>query len=71
MTSSVIYHDFRNSNPVPATAEPASTVFLTASVLSKGRRLAAINHALNIACITLCGACIGVSVLIITNLMFG
>lgn len=70
MRSKIIYHDFRNSNPIPNTA-PTAKVSLTAAVLAKGRRLAAINNALNIACITLCGACIGVSVLILTNLIFG
>lgn len=67
MTSRIIYHDFRSKNPRPTT-KPASKVSLTAAVLKKGRRLAAINSALNITCITLCGACIGVSLLIITTL---
>ncbi len=70
MTSRIIYHDFRNNDPI-STPEPTAKVSLTAAVLAKGRRLAAVNNALNIACITLCGACIGVSVLILTNLIFG
>lgn len=71
MTSQIIYHDFRNHNPAPATDKPVSKVSLTAAVLAKGRRLAAINNALNVACITLCGACIGASLLILTSILFG
>lgn len=70
MTSKIIYHDFKNNDSIP-TNEPASKATLTAAVLAKGRRLAAINHGLNIACIMACGACIGVSILILTNLIFG
>lgn len=71
MTSRMIYHDFRNNDPIPATNESAHEVSLTATVLAKGRRLAAFNHALNITCVALCGACIGISVLILTNLILG
>lgn len=71
MTSGIIYHDFRSNDPISATAESAPTVSLTAAVLSKGRRLAAINNALNLTCVALCGACIGVSVLILANLILG
>ncbi len=70
MTSKIIYHDFKNNDPIP-TKEPVSQVTLTAAVLAKGRRLAAVNHGLNIACIMACGACIGVSLLILTNLILG
>lgn len=70
MTSKIIYHDFRNNDSI-STAEPAPAISLTAAVLAKGRRLAALNQALNITCITLCGACIGVSVLILINLILG
>lgn len=63
MTTHIIYHDFRNtSNTTPA-------VLLTAPMLAKGRRLyrtaAKVNTVLNHSCLFLCGACIGVSVLII------
>lgn len=71
MTSRIIYHDFRSNDPISTMTEPTPKFSLTAAVLAKGRRLAAINSALNIACITLCGACIGVSVLILTNLILG
>lgn len=70
MTSRIIYHDFQKS-AAASTNEPAPKVSLTAAVLAKGRRLVAANQALNIACVTLCGACIGVSLLILTNLIFG
>ena len=70
MTSRIIYHDFRR-NDLNTNNEPAAKVSLTAAVLAKGRRLAALNHGLNVACITLCGACIGVSLLILTNLILG
>lgn len=71
MTSRIIYHDFKRNDPISTPAQQAPTVSLTAAVLTKGRRLAALANALNIACVTLCGACIGVSVLIITNLIRG
>ena len=65
MNTGIIYHDFQAANR-PA---PKSTAVLTASALDKGRRraktLTGINTALNTACVALCGACIGVSVLII------
>lgn len=66
MTSNIIYHDFRQkAEPVAA---PASTVFLTAAVLAKGRRvlkaMESVNAALNTACVFLCGACAAASVLI-------
>lgn len=67
MISNIIYHDFRSKNPQPTT-ETASKASLTAAVLKKGRRLAAINSALNITCVALCGACIGVSILVLTTL---
>ena len=70
MTSRMIHYDFQNNHPISTEASP-SKVTLTAALLKKGRRLAAVNNALNIACLTLCGACIGVSVLIITNLLRG
>ena len=71
MTSRIIYHDFQSDEPTCAKAEPVSPVSLTAAVLSKGRRLYRINSALNITCVALCGACIGISVLILTNLILG
>lgn len=64
MTSPIIYHDFQSKNTGPAVAESTPAVLLTASVLAKGRRLAAIHNAVNVACLTLCGACIGVSICI-------
>ncbi|MBR4972256.1 MAG: hypothetical protein IKY59_04730 [Oscillospiraceae bacterium] len=70
MTSKIIYHDFR-SNTTPTATEPTPKVSLTAAVLTKGRRLAAINNALNVTCVALCGACIGVSLLILTTLFLG
>ena len=66
MTSNIIYHDFRTNN-----TETTPKVSLTATVLAKGRRLAAVNNALNITCVALCGACIGVSLLILTTLFMG
>lgn len=63
MTSNVIYHDFRAAN------EAAPTAALTASVLTKGRKwvktLNAIPAMANNACMFLCGACAGVSVLLL------
>ena len=70
MTSRVIYHDFNSNNPVPTVTEPAPTVSLTAAVLTKGRRLTAINNALNIACVFLCGACTAVGLFILALLAF-
>lgn len=67
MTKQVIYHDFRRSTS-PA-LEPESTVILTASLLTKGRRWfkawESLNAAIYGACLVLCGACIGVSLLTI------
>lgn len=71
MTSRIIYHDFTGNNPASTMTEPEPKVSLTATLLAKGRRLAAINNALNIACITLWGAAAGVSVFILTNLILG
>ena len=71
MTSRIIYHDFRNNDSISTMTEQTPKVSLTASILAKGRRLAALNNALNITCVALCGACIGVSVLILTNLILG
>lgn len=68
MTSRMIYHDFRSND---LKTKPTSKVSLTAAVLAKGRRLAAVNHGLNIACVTLCGACIGISMWILTKLILG
>ena len=68
MTQKIIYHDFR-SHSIPA--EPTSKVSLTAAILAKGRRLAAMRDALNITCAALCGACIGVSILILATLFLG
>lgn len=70
MTTKIIYHDFQNNHSL-SSGEPATGVCLTAAVLAKGRRLAALNRGLNVACITLCGACIGVGVLILANLILG
>ena len=62
MTTHIIYHDFRNSNP------PCPRVMLTAPVLTKGRRLfktaSKVNTGLNRACIFLCGACAAVSLFV-------
>lgn len=71
MTSRIIYHDFRSNDSISTMTEPTPKVSLTAALLAKGLRLAAINHALNITCVALCGACIGVSVLILTSLILG
>lgn len=71
MTSRIIYHDFSGNNPLPTTKEPESTVSLTAAVLAKGRHWAAINNALHIACIFLCGACTAVGVFILALLSMG
>lgn len=67
MTNNIIYHDFRNNAPATPTTE--STMALTANMLAAGRRLANIRSAVNIACVALCGACIGVSLLILTTLL--
>lgn len=63
MSTNVIYHDFQAAN------EPAPSVALTASVLSKGRKwvkaVDAIPTIANNACLFLCGACAGISVLLL------
>lgn len=71
MTSKMIYHDFRSNDSTATTTKPTREVALTAVVLEKGRRLAAVNNALNVTCVALCGACIGISVLILANLILG
>lgn len=71
MAPRIIYHDFTQK----ADRTPETTVFLTASVLEKGRRLAKtaanVNAALNTACIFLCGACAAVSIGILLLLTAG
>lgn len=69
MSTRVIYHDFRKVQ------SPDLSVMLTAQVLSKGRRLIKavnkLNTAINGACLFLCGACMGVSILILAWLAIG
>lgn len=64
MTHSVIYHDFRQNEPM--TMEPENATVLTASVLTRGRRWFKawenLNAVSNAACLVLCGACIAASV---------
>ncbi len=71
MTKQMIHHDFRSNGSVATVNEPTTKVALTASVLAKGRRLAALNNGLHIACVALCGVCIGTGVWILANLMLG
>ena len=66
MRSPAVYHDFGNRN---STIPAPSAVCLTAELLEKGRRLAAFNHGMRIACAVLCGGCIGVSVWILASLI--
>ena len=70
MTSGIIYHDFQSSKIVSPATEQDTTVALTASLLAKGRRLAKLNSSLQVACIALCGACIGVSGMVLW-ILFG
>ena len=71
MKTGVIYHEFRQMEPTVPTPEPA--LVLTAAVLKKGRRRLRlwedISAAINTTCVLLCGACIGVSVLVFTAIM--
>ena len=57
MTSRIIYHDFSTTQPRATTGETG--VFLTASVLAKGRRFLRMTENMNqlfhAACIGLCG----------------
>ena len=57
MTSRIIYHDFSANEPSVTTQDTG--VFLTASVLTKGRRFLRMtenmNHLFHVACIGLCG----------------
>lgn len=71
MTYRMIQHDFRKNASVAPVAEETSNVSLTAALLKKGRNLAAVNHGLNMTCLALCGACIGVSVWILASLVLG
>lgn len=64
MTQRIIYHDFQKETAPQG-------VVLTASMLEKGRRLAAINHGLNIACITVCGVCLAISVFVFGAIFVG
>ena len=69
MTSHVIYHDFGRNNSVSQLPEKKSTLALSATMLAKGRRIAKWNKALGCACVMLCGACIGASVLVLCMLL--
>ena len=69
MTSGIIYHNFGKDEPVPAKPEPK--IALTAAVLARGRKLAALNRGLNIACVAICGVCIGISIFIFGALFGG
>ena len=73
MTTQIIYHDFRKaSDPTTVTT---STFLLTAPILKKGRRWlkvwAGINAAVQGGCLALCGACIAVTLLIFSVILFG
>ena len=71
MKTGIIYHNFRQNEPTTPTAQP--TLVLTASMLKKGRRRLRlwddVSAAINTACVLLCGACIGVSILVLTAIM--
>lgn len=69
MTSRIIYHDFRGNGSVPTKPEPK--IALTAAVLARGRKIAALNQGLNIACVAICGVCIAVSIFIFGALFGG
>lgn len=73
MTTQIIYHDFRKASE-PAQVK-TSAILLTAPILKKGRRWfkvwAGINAAVQGGCLALCGACIAVSLLIFSVLLFG
>ena len=70
MTTQILYHDFRKTDD----ATP-STLLLTAPLLKKGRRCfkfwAGVNAAVQGGCLALFGACIGVSLVIFSVLLFG
>ena len=71
MTSNIIYHDFSGKNTISTMPQQGPTILLTAPLLEKGRRLAKINHTLHVACVALCGVCIGVSGMILWVLFGG
>lgn len=70
MKTRIIYHDFQHKDLAPLAHQPESSVLLTAAALAKGRRIAKINQSLNVICVALCGACIGVSSMILC-ILFG
>ena len=69
MTSGIIYHDFSGKDTGNTGQTQETTLYLTAGLLAKGRRIAKINQNLQILCLVLCGACVGVSGMILCMLM--
>lgn len=69
MTSNVIYHDFTRGRAATPALQNSGAVKLQASVLEKGRRAVKWNNGLGCACVLLCGACIGVSALVLCMLL--
>lgn len=70
MTSRIIYHDFQKNDSITTEAKTATKGILTAAVLAKCRRIVAVNQALHITSITLCGLCIAASIFVF-GMLFG
>lgn len=67
MTSNIIYHDFSNSNIVLGKCNICIPSLPQVPRVVKAARY--FNKVLNALCTLLCGACVGISITVLVNLL--